>query len=96
MTIFQRKQKKTTLIEEEIARVREEMQTVTADSPEYAAMVKQLIELHKIKDPGLRESTTLKDWIPVIASLSGIALIIVYESFGHSFTSKAASFIRKP
>jgi hypothetical protein len=86
MTIFQRKQKKTTLIEEEIARVREEMQTVTADSPEYAAMVKQLIELHKIKDPGLRESTTLKDWIPVI----------VYESLGHSFTSKAASFIRKP
>ena len=96
MTIFQRKQKKTTLIEEEIARVREEMQTVTADSPEYAAMVKQLIELHKIKDPGLRESTTLKNWIPVIASLGGITLIIVYESLGHSFTSKAASFIRKP
>lgn len=96
MTILKRKPKKPTLIEEEIARVREEMQTVLADSPEYEKMVKQLIELHKIKDPNLREGTTLKDWIPVIASLSGIALIIVYESLGHSFTSKAASFIRKP
>ena len=96
MNIFKRKLKETTLIEEEIARVREEMQTVTADSPEYAAMVKQLIELYKIKDPNLRESTSLKDWIPVIASLGGIVLILVYESFGHSFTTKAATFLRKP
>ena len=96
MNIFKRKPKETTLIEEEIARVREEMQTVTADSPEYAAMVKQLIELYKIKDPNLRESTSLKDWIPVIASLGGIVLILVYESFGHSFTTKAATFLRKP
>ena len=96
MTIFSRKPKKPTLIEEEIEEVRRQMQTVPADSDEYAAMVKQLVELYKIKDPGLRDSTTLKDWIPVIASLAGISLIIVYESFGHSFTSKAASFIRKP
>ena len=96
MNIFKRKPKETTLIEEEIARVREEMQTVTADSPEYAAMVKQLIELYKIKDPNLRESTSLKDWIPVIASLGGIVLILVYESFGHSFTTKAATFLLKP
>ena len=96
MTIFKRKQKTLTLVEEQIAEVHRQMHTVTADSPEYAAMVKQLLELYKIKDPGLRDSTTLKDWIPVIASLSGIALIIVYESLGHSFTSKAASFIRKP
>lgn len=96
MNIFKRKLKETTLIEEEIARVREEMQTVTADSPEYAAMVKQLIELYKIKDPNLRESTSLKDWIPVIASLGGIVLILVYESFGHSFTTKAATFLLKP
>lgn len=96
MTILKRKPKVKTLIEEEIEEVRRQMQTVTADSPEYEKMVKQLIELHKIKDPNLREGTTLKDWIPVIASLGGIALIIVYESFGHSFTSKAASFIRKP
>ncbi len=96
MTIFKRKQKTATLVEEQIAEVHRQMHTVTADSPEYAAMVKQLLELYKIKDPGLKDSTTIKDWIPVIASLSGITLIIVYESFGHSFTSKAASFIRKP
>lgn len=96
MTIFKRKPKETSFVEEEIKEVRRQMASLTADSPEYAAMVKQLIELSKIKDPSLRESTSLKDWIPVIASLSGITLIIVYESFGHSFTSKAASFIRKP
>ena len=96
MINFKRKQKKLSLVEEEIAEVHRQLRTLTADSPEYAAAVKQLLELYKIKDPGLKESTSLKDWIPVIASLSGIALIIVYESLGHSFTSKAASFIRKP
>lgn len=96
MTIFKRKQKTPTLVEEQIAEIHRQMHTVTADSPEYAAMVKQLLELYKIKDPNLRESTSLKDWIPVIASLGGIAMIIVYESLGHSFASKAASFIRKP
>lgn len=96
MTIFKRKPKETSFVEEEIKEVRRQMASLTADSPEYAAMVKQLIELSKIKDPSLRESTSLKDWIPVIASLGGIALIIIYEQLGHSFTSKAASFVRKP
>lgn len=96
MTILKRKPKKLTLVEEQIAEVTAQMHTVTADSPEYAAMVKQLIELYKIKDPNVRERTSLKDWIPVIASVGGIALIMVYEQRGHSFTSKAATFLRKP
>lgn len=96
MPIFKRKQKELTLVEEQIAEVHRQMATVTADSPEYAAMVKQLIELYKIKDPQSKESTTLKDWIPVIASIGGILVIIAYEQKGHSFSSKAATFIRKP
>lgn len=96
MTIFKRKSKEPTLVEEQIAEVTRQMHTVPADSPEYAAMVKQLIELYKIKDPNVRERTTLKDWIPVIASVGSIVLIIAYEQGGHSFTSKAANFIRKP
>ena len=96
MPIFKRKQKELTLVEEQIAEVHRQMATVTADSPEYAAMVKQLIELYKIKDPNSKERTTLKDWIPVIASIGGILVIIAYEQKGHSFSSKAATFIRKP
>lgn len=96
MLAFKRKQKKLTLVEEQIADVHRQMASVTADSPEYAAMVKQLLELYKIKDPQSAERTTLKDWIPVIASIGGILVIIAYEQRGHSFSTKAASFIRKP
>ncbi len=96
MHIFKRKQKELTLVEAQIAEVHSQMATVTADSPEYATMVKQLIELYKIKDPASKERTTLKDWIPVIASIGGILVIIAYEQKGHSFSSKAATFIRKP
>ena len=72
-----------TLLEKEIAEIYRQMDTVPADSPEYAAMVKQLTELYKIKDPSVRDRTTLKDWIPVIASLSGIVTIIEIIT-GHS------------
>lgn len=96
MTIFKRKQKTPSLVEEAIADAHAQLATLTADSPEYAATVKQLQELYKIKDPNAHERTTLKDWIPVIASVGSIVLIIAYEQRGHSFTSKAASFIRKP
>lgn len=90
------KEAKQTLIEKQIEEVTRQMASLTADSPEYAKMVTQLQELYKIKDPNVRERTTLKDWIPVIASLGGIIVIIAYEQAGHSFTSRAASFIRKP
>ena len=98
MTIFKRKPKeaRAAIIDDLIEDLKRQMDVTLADSPEYAAMVKQLAELYKIKDSNARDRTTLKDWIPVIASLSGIMLIILSESFGHSFTSKAASFIRKP
>ena len=84
------------IIDDLIEDLKRQMDVTLGDSSEYAAMVKQLAELYKIKDGNARDRATLKDWIPVIASLSGILLIILYESFGHSFTSRAASFIRKP
>jgi hypothetical protein len=89
------KQDKQTLIEKQIKDITDQMASVTADSPEYAKMVTALQELYKIKDPNVRERTTLKDWIPVIASIGGILVIIAYEQAGHSLTSKAVSFIRK-
>jgi hypothetical protein len=91
-----KQERKKTIIEAQIEEVVSQMASLTADSPEYAKMVTQLQELYKIKDPNVRERTTLKDWIPVIASIGGILVIIAYEQAGHSFTSKAVSFIRKP
>jgi len=90
-----RKQEESKL-EEAIKAVFAEMESLTADSAEYAKCVDQLDKLYKIKDPKSKDRTTLKDWIPVIASVGGIALIMIYEQRGHSFTSKAATFIRKP
>lgn len=96
MTLFNRKEQKLTLVEEQIEEVTRQMNTVTADSPEYAAMVKQLMELYKIKEPNAHDRTLLLALIPVAAQVLSIALIMVYEQRGHSFTSKAANFIRKP
>lgn len=92
---FNRKQEESKL-EEAIAAVFAEMESLTADSPEYAKCVDQLDKLYKIKDPKSKDRAVFKDWIPVIASVGSIALIMIYEQRGHSFTSKAASFIRKP
>jgi len=93
--MFGFKPKDQTDLEEQIAEVHRQMHTVTADSPEYAKMLEQLANLYKIKDPKSKESTTLKDWIPVIGSIGAVLIVLVYESTGHSFTSKAVSFIRK-
>lgn len=89
------KHKDQTDLEEQIAEVHRQMHEVTPDSPEYAKMLEQLTLLYKIKDPKSENRTSLKDWIPVIGSIGGIVVIIVWESKGHAFTSKAASFIRK-
>lgn len=89
------KQEKKTQLDEAIEQVHLEMSVLTADSPEYAKCVDQLDKLYKIKDPKSKDRAVLKDWIPVIGSLAGVAMIIVYEQYGHSLTSKAVSFIRK-
>jgi len=87
--------KEDTQLEKTINEVHEEMRNLTADNPVYAACVDQLERLYKIKDHTSKDQTSLKDWIPVIGSIGGVLVIIAYESFGHSLTSKAVSFIRK-
>lgn len=88
--------KTPTPLEQEILDLIEEMKTVTKDSPEYAKMAEQLREYAKTKDPNSKDKATLKDWIPVIGSIGAVALIIFYESMGHTIASKAVGFIRKP
>lgn len=85
-----------TQLEQAISAVHEEMLSLTADSPEYAKCVDQLDKLYKIKDPKSKDRAVLKDWIPVIGSIGGVVVILAYESFGHTITSKALSFVSKP
>jgi hypothetical protein len=92
---FNRKQKTPSQLQEAIKQVHDEMRDLTADQPEYARCVEQLKELYKIQDPSSKDRAVLRDWIPVIGSIGGVLVIIAYESFGHSLTSKAVSFIRK-
>lgn len=91
-----RSQKKQTDHEETIAEVYRHMLEADPNSAEYKDYLDQLERLYKLHDPTKdKEGTTLKDWIPVIGSIGAVLIIIVYESAGHSLTSKAVNFIRK-
>lgn len=83
--------------EEAIAEVyRHMLECDDTTTPEYAKYLEQLERLYKLHNPEKdKDAAKLKDWIPVIGSIGGVLVIIVYESLGHSLTSKAVSFIRK-
>jgi hypothetical protein len=72
-----------------------DMNSVTSDSEEYAAMADQLVKLMKLKkeiDPSWRPSA---DTLAIIASnLFGILLILNFERAG-VVASKALGFITK-
>lgn len=93
--MFNHTPKEDSHLEKSIAQIHEEMAGLTADNPEYAKCVDQLERLYKIKDPNSKDRAVLKDWIPVIGSIGAVALILAYESFGHTITSKAVGFVRK-
>lgn len=84
-----------TKLDETIEEVHRQMESLTADSDEYAAMVEQLEKLYKIKDPKSKDQVNLKDWIPVIGSIGGILVIVTFEAMGHTLTSKALGFTSK-
>lgn len=79
------------------------------NSPEYEKNLKAVERLHKIRHDALPDPTTVedakqaakkdrvrfKDFIPMISSIGGIALIVVFEAFGHTMTSKATAFVSK-
>ena len=43
-----------------------------------------------------KDRVRLKDLLPIVGSLGGIAIIVVFEAFGHTLTSKATAFVSKP
>jgi len=82
-----------TALEKAIDQVLKEMETVTADSPEFAKMVDRLVTLHK----ALPEKERKVKWdtlITVAGNLAGIVMILSFER-AHVVTSKALSFVLK-
>lgn len=92
-----------------IERVTEELGAHPVDSAEHKETVKQLQSLHQIRKDALPDPTTVletksaskkdrvkfKDFIPAIASIGGILVIVTFEAFGHTLTSKATAFVSK-
>ena len=88
--------REATRLEETIARLHEDMQTVDPDTEKYATMADNITKLYK-----LREYDQVPTWRPspdvvltVVANLAGIAMIVGHEK-AHVVTSKAISFVAK-
>jgi hypothetical protein len=79
-----------------INQILSEMETVTADSPEFAKMVDQLVTLYKALPPTKEKESIVKwDTLATVAgNLLGIGMILGFERAG-VITSKALGFVMK-
>lgn len=71
---------------------------IIAGDPEterYTKMVSSLEILYKLRVGHKPSKTELKDWIPLIGSVGGILVIVIFEAFGHTVTSKSLGFVSK-
>ena len=71
-----------------------QMDDLTGDTQEYAAMADQLVKLHALKmnESSRRVSPDVK--ATIMANLLGILIIVTHERV-HVVTTKALGFIRK-
>lgn len=94
-----------TKLDETIAAAHKHLNDIDEASPEYAHIVDQLEKLYRIRTNCIhpekdkaeadKDKMHFKDWIPVISTIGGILVIVVFEAAGHSVTSKALSFVKK-
>ena len=63
----------------------------------YPDILANLNTAYGLRNSNVKKNTTeLKDWLPMIGSVASILVIITFESFGNTMTSKALSFVSKP
>lgn len=86
--------KKDPALDEAIAEVYREMKGVTADSDEYAAMVKQLMKLEKLKRNGAWAPPSSDTALIVGGNLVAIIAILQFEKT-NVLVSKAIGFLIK-
>lgn len=82
-------------LDEIIENLEDALKSADEESDTYTKMVSNLESLYKLRNHPKRNQTDLKDWIPVIGSVSGIAVIVLFEAFGHTLTSKSMNFVSK-
>jgi prefoldin subunit 5 len=90
------RQKPKTKLDEEIERVLQEMETLSPESDEYNALLKQLERLTKLRKKERPQRRLNPDTLVMVGGNILVALVIVaYEQY-HPMTSKAQAFIGKP
>lgn len=92
-----------TNVDDLITKAEEVLVGLDAGSEDYAKALAALERLYKIRlslipDPTPvvveevvpdKDRVRLKDWLPLIATISGTLIIVTAEAFGHTLTSKA-------
>lgn len=87
--------KEDTRLEKMIEELENYILSEDVESDNYTKMVDQLGTLYKYRQDNAEKKTELKDWIPVIGTVGGILLIVTFEAFGHTITSKSLSIATK-
>lgn len=83
-----------TPLDKAINQVFSEMESLTADSDEYAKMVDRLEQLYKLKYPEKANKLSKDAILAVVGNLAGIVLILGFER-AHVVASKALGFVLK-
>ncbi|AWN03277.1 hypothetical protein PBI_CAMILLE_30 [Microbacterium phage Camille] len=65
------------------------------ETEKYTKMVSSLEILYKLKNGHKPSKLEIKDWMPIIGSLSGILVICLFEAYGHTIVSKGLGFVQK-
>lgn len=92
--MFNRTPREQTGVEEAIDGLLKNMSNADEATPEYAAMVDQLVKLHALKMNENRPRISPDTMANVVANLAGIFIIVGHER-AHIVTSKALAFIKR-
>lgn len=96
-------------LDEAIVRDTKLLADTTPGTEEHKQIMESLERLHLIRHEIVPDPTKLvelqatdkkdkvkfKDFLPMISSLAGIGVLVVFEAFGNTLTSKAMAFVTK-
>lgn len=88
--------KKKSPLDQEIERLHDELLGLGIADTDREKILDQLTKLYKMKNDTSSDHAHFKDWIPVIGSLAGVGVIMVFELKGHTFTTGGKNFLMKP
>jgi hypothetical protein len=65
------------------------------ETDRYDKMVSNLDTLYKLRNGHTPAKLEKKDWLPILGSIGSILIIVTFEAFGHTVTSKSVGFVSK-